>query len=153
MALPELLRDALREVLYGPDGLRGLFSGPGDGLLHTVHAFTLAQARTAPPGLPVPARQVLALRHTLELTVARLSDPAALLTDPTEPAGWTPADAGAWRAELMQLARAGQALYDALYSPLTPEGQREAAGAVLHAAREAAALRASLLVWQAQPSP
>ena len=39
------------------------------------------------------------------------------------------------------LARAGQALYDALYLPLTPAAQREAHGAVLHAAREAALLQ------------
>lgn len=149
MSSPELLRDTLREVLYGPDGLSGLFSRPGEGLLHTVHAFTYAQACTPRPGRLRPAGQVMALRHTLELTAARLADPAALLTDETEPAQWVPEGPAAWRAELVALARAGQALYDALYLPLGAPAYREAHGAVIHAAREAALLRATLLEMQA----
>ncbi|MVN89042.1 hypothetical protein GO986_20080 [Deinococcus sp. HMF7620] len=137
MAAPDLLRDTLREVLYGPDGLTGLFSAPGErGLLHTVHTLTFGAVQAR----PALARRVLALRHHLELTAARLSDPHALLEDQNDPATWTPTDAAAWRAELVALARAGQALYDALYLPLPPEALREAHGAVVLAAREAAVL-------------
>lgn len=136
-AMSDLLRETLREVLYGPDGLSGLFSAPGDGLLRAAHALTLDDLRAA-PGL---AGRVMALRHALELTALRLSDPYALLSDPTDPQGWQPPGAQAWRDELVNLARAGQALYDALFLPLTPAAQREAHGAVLHAAREAALLQ------------
>ncbi|MFN4250161.1 hypothetical protein [Deinococcus sp.] len=147
MPHPELLRDTLREVLYGPVGLRGLFSEPGQGLLHAAHAFTAAQARAPQPGQPPqPARpsvaeRVMTLRQTLQLTAATLADPHALLGDPTDPRTWAPADDAAWRAELVALAGAGQALYDALYRPLSAEGLREAHGAVVQAAREAAVLR------------
>lgn len=147
MPHPELLRDTLREVLYGPGGLRGLFSEPGQGLLHAAHAFTAAQARALQPGQPPqPARpsvaaRVMTLRQTLQLTAATLADPHALLGDPTDPRTWVPADDAAWRAELVALAGAGQALYDALYRPLSAEGLREAHGAVVQAAREAAVLR------------
>lgn len=141
MAHPELLRDTLREVLYGPGGLRGLFSEPGQGLLHAAHAFTAAQARVRPSGLPSVAARVMTLRQTLQLTAATLADPHALLGDPTDPHTWAPADDAAWRAELVALAGAGQALYDALYHPLRDEALREAHGAVVQAAREAAVLR------------
>ena len=152
--MPELLRDSLREVLYGPDGLTGLFSARGEGLLHTLHAFTVQQARTPPaPGLAAPAQVALHLRHTLELTAAHLSDPHALLTDETDPWTWNPAGESAWRAELVKLAQAGQVLYDALYLPLNPEARREAHGAVVFAATRAAVLRAHLLILQATPEP
>lgn len=141
MPHPELLRDTLREVLYGPGGLRGLFSEPGQGLLHAAHAFTAAQARARPSGQPSVAARVMTLRQTLQLTAATLADPHALLGDPTDPRTWAPADDAAWRAELVALAGAGQALYDALYRPLSAEGLREAHGAVVQAAREAAVLR------------
>jgi len=141
MAHPELLRDTLREVLYGPGGLRGLFSEPGQGLLHAAHAFTAAQARARPSGLPSVAARVMTLRQTLQLTAATLADPHALLGDPTDPCTWAPADDAAWRVELVALAGAGQALYDALYHPLRDEALREAHGAVVQAAREAAVLR------------
>ncbi|MBX8466933.1 hypothetical protein [Deinococcus sp. RIT780] len=141
MPHPELLRDTLREVLYGPVGLRGLFSEPGQGLLHAAHAFTAAQARAPHSGQPSVAARVMTLRQTLQLTAATLADPHALLGDPTDPRTWAPADDAAWRAELVALAGAGQALYDALYRPLSAEGLREAHGAVVQAAREAAVLR------------
>lgn len=141
MPHPELLRDTLREVLYGPGGLRGLFSEPGQGLLHAAHAFTAAQARALHPSQPGVAERVMTLRQTLQLTAATLADPHALLGDPTDPRTWVPADDAAWRAELVALAGAGQALYDALYRPLSAEGLREAHGAVVQAAREAAVLR------------
>ncbi len=136
-AMSDLLRETLREVLYGPDGLSGLFSAPGDGLLRAAHALTLDDLRAA-PGL---AGRVMALRHALELTALRLADPHALLSDPTDPQGWQPTSAQAWRDELVNLACAGQALYDALFLPLSAAAQREAHGAVLHAAREAALLQ------------
>lgn len=141
MPHPELLRDTLREVLYGPGGLRGLFSEPGQGLLHAAHAFTASQARAPHSGQPSVAARVMTLRQTLQLTAATLADPHALLGDPTDPRNWVPADDAAWRAELVALAGAGQALYDALYRPLSAEGLREAHGAVVQAAREAAVLR------------
>ena len=137
----ELLRDTLREVLYGPGGLRGLFSEPGEGLLHAAHAFTAAQARAPHSGQPSVAARVMTLRHALQLTAATLTDPHALLSDPTDPHTWAPADDAAWRAELVALAGAGQALYDALYRPLSAEGLRDAHGVVVQAAREAAVLR------------
>ncbi|WP_291430430.1 hypothetical protein [Deinococcus sp.] len=136
----ELLRDTLREVLYGPGGLRGLFSGPGEGLLHAAHAFTAAQARAPHSGQPSVAARVMILRHALQLTADTLTDPHALLGDPTDPSTWVPDDA-AWRAELVALAGAGQALYDALYRPLNAAALREAHGVVVQAAREAAVLR------------
>ncbi|GGL10716.1 hypothetical protein [Deinococcus radiotolerans] len=135
--MSDLLRETLREVLYGPDALSGLFSAPGDGLLRAVHALTPEDLRAA----PALAGRILALRHSLEITALRLSDPHALLSDPTDPQVWRPASAQAWRDELVNLARAGQALYDALYRPLSPAAQREAHGAVMHAAREAALIQ------------
>ncbi|MBZ9713984.1 hypothetical protein [Deinococcus multiflagellatus] len=135
----DLLRDTLREVLYGPDGFSGLFSAPGElGLLRTVHALDLAAVQAQ----PALARRVLALRQHLELAAAHLADPYALLQDDADPQTWFPADPAAWRAELVALARAGQALYDALYLPLKGEALRDAHGAVLRAAREAAVLAA-----------
>lgn len=132
-------------MLYGPDGLRGLFSERGAGLLHTLHAYAFPLA-TAPaaPGQPSPAQVTLHLRHTLELTAARLGDPHALLTDDTDPWTWVPAGPAEWRAELVRVAQAGGALYDALYLPLTPDAWREAYGAVMFAATQAAVLRSLL---------
>ncbi|WP_309571062.1 DinB family protein [Deinococcus sp.] len=152
--MAELLRESLREVLYGPDGLTGLFSARGEGLLHTLHAYTAHQARTPPaPGRPTPAQLTMHLRHTLELTAAHLSDPSALLTDETDPWTWAPPGEHAWRVELMNVAQAGQALYGALYLPLSPEVRREAHGAVVFAATQAAVLRASYFIVQAAGEP
>ncbi|WP_221090772.1 hypothetical protein [Deinococcus aquaedulcis] len=135
----DLLRDTLREVLYGPDGFSGLFSAPGElGLMRAVHVLDFAAVQAQ----PTLARRVLALRQHLEWTAAHLADPFALLQDEADPQTWAPADPAAWRAELVALARAGQALYDALYLPLKGEGLREAHGAVVRAAREAAVLAA-----------
>lgn len=150
MTGPELLREALRELLYGPDGLHGLFSGRGAGLLHTLHAYSYAQA-VAPPaaGRPTPAQTVMHLRHTLELAAAQLADPFALLSDTTDPWTWVPAGETAWRTELVALAQAGQTLYDALYLPLTPDTHRTASGALIHLANQVGALRFHLLNLQA----
>ncbi|PTA68276.1 hypothetical protein [Deinococcus arcticus] len=139
MAAAELLRDTLREVLYGPDGLSGLFSVPGQpGLLQAAHRLDFAAVQTH----PALARRVLALRQHLELTAAQLADPCALLSDEADPRTWVPATPAAWQGELMALAQAGQALYGALYLPLTGERLRTAHGAVVYAAREAAVLSA-----------
>ena len=149
MSSPDLLREALRELLYGPDGLHGLFSERGSGLLHTLHVFSYRQAITPSAlGRATPAQTVMHLRHALELGAAQLADPFALLTDTTDPWTWVPAGETAWRAELVNLARAGQALYDALYIPLTGETSRIAYGAVIHAATQAGALRFHLLNLQ-----
>ncbi|GGM07494.1 hypothetical protein [Deinococcus aerophilus] len=143
--LPELLRETLREVLYGPGGgpLRsGLFSEGEAGLLRTVHALTFVQA-TAPvaPGRPTPAQYTAHVRETLEFTALQLADPHALLPQGGDVWTFHPAHLQAWRAELVALARAGQSLYDALYLPLSPEGQRLALGGVTHAAYHTGALR------------
>ncbi|MDV6376136.1 hypothetical protein [Deinococcus arenicola] len=145
MSTPEVLREMLREVLYGPDGgplAVGLFSVGEAGLLRTVHAFTQAQA-TAPaaPGRPTPAQITVHLRQSLDLAAAQLTDPYALLPDETD--AWTVrfASPQAWRTELVSLSRAGQNLYEALYLPLLPEGLRIAFGAVAHAAYHTGALR------------
>lgn len=149
MSSPDLLREVLRELLYGPDGLRGLFSERGAGLLHTLHAYTYRQAVTpTSPGRPTPAQTVMNLRHSLELGAAQLADPFALLTDTTDPWTWVPGTETAWRAELVNLARAGQGLYDALYLPLTAETSRVAYGTVMYAATQAGAVRFHLLNLQ-----
>ncbi|MFD1731218.1 hypothetical protein ACFSC4_09390 [Deinococcus malanensis] len=142
---PDLLRETLREVLYGPNlsfGLgTGLFSEKEAGLLRTAHAFTYMQAAApAAPHRPSPAQVVVHLRQYLEHAAAELQDPLALRPD--EPEAWemqvTPA---LWRDELVRLAWAGQALYEALYLPLNPEQTRVAHAAVIHAAYHTGALR------------
>ncbi|PNY82081.1 hypothetical protein [Deinococcus koreensis] len=146
MSSPELLREALRELLYGPEGLRGLYSEAGAGLLATVHAYTYAQAAQPPaPGRPTPAQLTLQLQQALELGAARLADPHALLSDPRDPEQWRPEHEGDWRAELVALARAGEAFYGALYLPLDAGGWREAQGTLLQAVTLAGALRFHLL--------
>ena len=154
---PELLREALREVLYGPSVTfgfsAGLFSDPETGLLRTAHAFTFPQAQQAAgPGRPAAAQVVVHLRQHLEHAAAQLSDPHALRPD--EPDAW---DAqrlteASWRAELVALARAGQGLYDALFGALDAEALRVAHGAVLHAAYHTGALRFHLRNLQAEPA-
>ncbi|CAM4262938.1 hypothetical protein [Deinococcus marmoris] len=145
MSTPEVLREMLREVLYGPDGgplAVGLFSVGEAGLLRTAHALTFAQASApAAPGRPTPAQITVHLRQSLELAAAQLSDPYALL--PEEEGAWTVrfASPQAWRLELVALARAGQTFYEALYLPLSPDGLRIAFGAVAHAAYHTGALR------------
>ncbi len=155
MSTPELLREMLREVLYGPDGgplAVGLFSVGEAGLLRTVHALSFAQASApAAPGRPTPAQITVHLRQSLELAAAQLADPYAL--PPVEADAWTVRFAGpqAWRMELGALARAGQHFYEALYLPLSPDGLRIAFGAVAHAAYHTGALRfhlANLTVQQ-----
>ena len=145
VSTPELLREGLREVLYGPDGgplAVGLFSVGEAGLLRTVHALTPAQANApAAPGRPTPAQITVHLRQSLELAAAQLSDPYALLADDTEAWSVWITSPQAWRAELVALARAGQTLYEALYLPLSPDGLRLAFGAVAHAAYHTGALR------------
>ncbi len=156
MSTPEVLREMLREVLYGPDGgplAVGLFSVGEAGLLRTVHAFTQAQA-TAPaaPGRPTPAQITVHLRQSLELAAAQLADPYALLPDEAD--AWTAhfASPQAWRMELVALARAGQHFYEALYLPLSPDGLRIAFGAVTHAAYHTGVLRFHLANLRAAPS-
>lgn len=145
MSTPELLREMLREVLYGPDGgplAVGLFSVGEAGLLRTVHALTPAQANApAAPGRPTPAQVTVHLRQSLDLAAAQLADPYALLPDEADAWSVHPATPQAWRLELVALARAGQNLYEALYLPLSPEGLRTAFGAVAHAAYHTGALR------------
>lgn len=149
MSSPELLRETLREVLYGPPTTFGLsrfeaggslFSEPDAGLLRVAHAFTPAQALApAAPGRPSAAQIVLHICQHLEHVSAVLHDPYALRPD--EPEAWavtlTPDQ---WQGTLVRLARAGQGLYDALYRPLTPEMLRMAHGGIVHAASHAGAL-------------
>ncbi|CAM3472451.1 DinB-like domain-containing protein [Deinococcus saxicola] len=156
MSTPELLREMLREVLYGPNGgplAVGLFSVGEAGLLRTVHALSFPQA-SAPvvPGRPTPAQITVHLRQSLELAAAQLADPYALLPD--EEDAWTVhfTSSQAWRLELVALARAGQILYEALYLPLSSDGLRVAFGAVAHAAYHTGALRFHLVNLQAAPS-
>ncbi|GGL76151.1 hypothetical protein GCM10010840_12800 [Deinococcus aerolatus] len=155
MSTPELLREMLREVLYGPDGgplAVGLFSVGEAGLLRTVHALTPAQASApAAPGRPTPAQVTVHLRQSLDLAAAQLADPYALLPDEADAWSVRPATPQAWRLELVALARAGQNLYDALYLPLSPEGLRIAFGAVTHAAYHTGALRFHLASLTAGP--
>lgn len=146
MSTPELLRETLKEVLYGPSisfGLStGLFSDAESGLLRAAHGFTHAQAVTpAAPGRPSPAQMVRHVRQQLAFTAAQLQDPHALLPD--EDDAWTapPPSSAAWREELVALAGAGQALYEALYLPLNAEQLRVAHGGILHAAYHTGALR------------
>lgn len=142
---PDLLRETLREVLYGPNpsfGLgTGLFREKEAGLLRTVHGFSYAQAAApAAPDRPSPAQVVVHLRQYLEHAAAELQDPLTLRPD--EPEAWDmQVTATAWRDELVRLARAGQALYDALYLPLNAEQTRLAHAAILHAAYHTGALR------------
>lgn len=153
---PDLLRETLREVLYGPDlnfGLgTGLFSEKEAGLLRTAHALTFAQAvAPAAAGRPSAAQVVTHLRQHFEHTAALLRDAYALRPD--EPDAWdhTPATEREWRGELVRLAQAGQALYEALFLPLDLQGQRTAYAAVLHAAYHTGALRFHLGNLQAGP--
>ncbi|GGO18343.1 hypothetical protein GCM10008949_01470 [Deinococcus humi] len=145
MSTPELLREGLREVLYGPDGgplAVGLFSVGEAGLLRTVHALDFAHVNTpAAPGRPTPAQITVHLRQSLDLAAAQLTDPYALLSDEADAWSVRPANPQAWRSELVSLARAGQGLYEALYLPLSPEGLRIAFGAIAHAAYHTGALR------------
>ncbi|MFC4426719.1 hypothetical protein [Deinococcus navajonensis] len=143
---PDLLRETLREVLYGPDlkfGMgTGLFSEQEAGLLRAAHALTFVQARTpAGPGRPCASQVVIHLRQHLEHTAALLRDPYALRPD--EPEAWdhAPGTEREWRGELVRLAQAGQALYEALFMPLDTQGQRTAYAALLHAAYHTGALR------------
>ncbi|MFC4638143.1 hypothetical protein [Deinococcus hohokamensis] len=143
---PDLLRETLKEVLYGPDlrfGLgTGLFSEKEAGLLRAAHALTYAQAVTpAAPGRPSAAGVVIHLRQHLDHAAALLRDPYALRAD--EPEAWehAPPTEREWRGELVGLAQAGQALYEALFLPLDSQGLRTAYAAVLHAAYHTGALR------------
>lgn len=142
---PDLLRETLREVLYGPNlsfGLgTGLFSEKEAGLLRTAHAYTYMQASApAAPGRPSPAQITVHLRQFLEHAAAELQDPLALRPD--EPEAWDlQVTATLWRDELVRLSRAGQALYDALYLPLDTEQTRVAHAAIIHAAYHTGALR------------
>lgn len=148
MSTPELLRETLREVLYGPESAYGLFSENGGGLLRTVHAFSFPQVVTpVAVGRPTPAQFTMHLRQSLEFTVAQTVDPHALPGDFALEQAWDfqPLNQQQWRAELVNLARAGQNLYEALYSPLNAEQLRLAHGGVTHAAYHTGALRFHLL--------
>lgn len=143
MPRPDLLREAVRELLYGPPVLRGLYLERAEGgVLGAVHALDAAGARAVAAGGRSAAALSLELAQTLDLGAARLADPHALLSDERDPATWTPRTDAEWRAHLVALARAGEGFYEALYRPLDADAEREALGTLLRAVWLTSALRA-----------
>ncbi len=141
MSSRELLRETLKELLYGPSASYGLFSETGTGLLKTVHSFSYVQAiAPAAVGRPSPAQLTLHIHQQLDFVAEQLQDPFALLPD-VDPWLYQPASAMTWREELVALAKSGQALNDALYLPLNTEQWQVAHAGIIHMAYHTGALR------------